>query len=120
MLVVRDGKSSNSNEEDATDEVYEELQDGEVGPQQVGDEDSRDDDGVAHSCSLTQKILVIWAPCLPVTIITKPGDHQDYQHQHLQKIFFSYNLMRIYIILFYRFLMIQDWVALMSKPIALF
>ena len=85
MLVIRDGESSNSNEEDATDKVDEELQDGEVGSQEVGDEDSRDDDSIAHSCPLAQEVLIICPPGLPVSIISKPTDHQHYQHKNLQQ-----------------------------------
>ena len=85
MLVVRNGQSSNSNEEDPTNKVDEELQDGEVGPQEVGEQHSRHDDGVAHSGTLAKEIMIIRAPCLPVSIIAKPADHQDNQDQDLEE-----------------------------------
>ena len=46
MLVVLDRDGSDGNEEDSSDEVDEELQDGEVGAQQVGHQHRRHDDGV--------------------------------------------------------------------------
>ena len=84
MLVVRNGKSSTCNEEDASNKVDEELQDGEVGAKQVGEEDSRHDDGISHSGSLPKEIIIIRSPCLPVTIIAKPADHQDDEDQDLE------------------------------------
>ena len=85
MLVVGNGKSSNSNEQDPTNKVDEELQDGEVGPQEVGEQHSRHDDGVAHNGTLSKEIMIIRAPCLPVSIIAKPADHQDNQDQDLEE-----------------------------------
>jgi hypothetical protein len=46
MLVVLNGDGSDSNEEDSSDEIDEELQDGEVGAQQVAHQHRRHDDGV--------------------------------------------------------------------------
>ncbi len=46
MLVVLNGDGSDRNEEDSSDEVDEELQDGEVGAKQVGHQHRRHDDGV--------------------------------------------------------------------------
>ncbi len=46
MLVVLNGDGSDGNEEDSSDEIDEELQDGEVGAQQVGHQHRRHDDGV--------------------------------------------------------------------------
>ncbi len=46
MLVVLNGDGSDGNEEDSSDEVDEELQDGKVGAQQVGHQHRWHDDGV--------------------------------------------------------------------------
>jgi len=55
--VIVDAERASDDEEHGAHQVNEELQNGQIGAQQVGEEDGGNDDGVAHECTHAQEVV---------------------------------------------------------------
>jgi len=83
VSICLDGDGPDGNEENASDEVDEELQDGEVGAQQVGDQHCRSDNRKPNDGSRHEEVVVrgVEEELVPVAP-AEPRQHQHDQHEY--------------------------------------
>jgi len=83
VLIVLDGDGPDGDEEDAAHQVDEELEDGEVGAHQVGQQHRRHYDRVPDHSALAEEVVVVSAKADGRALgASEPRDHQHDKHQH--------------------------------------